>query len=738
MRILSDSLAALSAFVVAALEEEEIPVYLRLTPLFVHLSLFSAAVYVYLLKALKRLEVYNSSRYRSAGRLVRTGLGVGVPLFWLFVLITAAGTAYRVGALIALGGFGLFVAWIAAALGVLGLVLLTFKMYAEFEHPMFIAAAALQVLEAYALFARALAGEFGYGALAGTLAHAALYVALGPAIESLREGLESTGPVQPISYRRWIRQLLARLSARVSEAWRAVRPQNYSTPAAISALVVVVLVSALVSIPTVAAALELFFRGGGVVVELPDLGDVVPNHGSVYVELWAVAPGGFEPVYSGFISGRVLRLEYSRIAGVSGLWLERMRRGETGVSEFGLVVQISASNGTHVVNLFGATVTVDPREFAEPIPGVLRRALSLRDFPAVTVTRIESNRRATGVGFEQLRCASAREVLSRVEESKPLPTYVGYPLCDPPQQPNNIPCCDFSTLHTRWKIERVLFDTNDPNLPDYLRGGVLVAILVRDQDAYVSHWSNVILGYWIENVTLSPRITVKLLGEDLVRIGGATIRVVISGISGGATAARPGEVGMILALGRGGYYLVTLYRCCHIRLGSYSNYAFHCEPADNEQGQTVRGLIGVITDLEKCCGAGISLSDPSDLVNTLKGLQLYDRVVVGALKEEPIRSEWVNELRFRFYPLQFAALRLFSELGIPWWADPVLSQIVDMPVAVEWVPIGKRYAEWLSLYNGDGGPLAVYIHRTSSRFVLGWSTGNATQVRTMYVEVRRS
>jgi len=730
MRILSDSLAALSAFAVAALEEEEIPVYLRLTPIFVHLSLFSAAVYLYLLKALKRLEVYNSSRYRGAGKIVRTGLGLGIPLFWLFVLITAAGTAYRVGALIALGGFGLFVAWLAAASGVLGLVLLTFKMYAEFEHPMFIVVAALQVLEAYALFARALAGEFGYGALAGTLAHAALYVALGPAIESLREGLESAGPVQPISYRRWIRQLLARLSARISGAWRAVRPQNYSTPAAISVLVVVVLVSAFVSTPAGFAALELFFGGGGVVVELPDLGGLVPNHGSVYVELWAVAPGGFEPVYSGFISGRVLRLEYSKLARVSGLWLERMRRGETNVSEFGLVVQISANNGTHVVNLFGATVTVDPRGFEEPIPGVLHRALSLQEFPAATATRIEINRRAANLGTEQLRCVSAeagREILSGTEESKPLPTYVGYPFCDP------------STLHTRWVIERVLFNTDDPNLLRNLRGEVPVAILTMDPDAYISQWRIVVLGYRAENVTLSPRITIKLLDEDLVRIGGATIRVVISEISVGSTAPMPGYVGVILALGRGGYYLAVLHRCCHIRLGDYDEYAVHCEPAYDERGQAVRGLIGVITDLGECCvSTRMPLSELSDLINTLRGLQQYDRVVVDAYKTIALSSEQIDNLNFRFYPLQFAALHLFHKLGIAWWTDPTLSQIVDMPVAVEWSPIGKRYAEWLSLYNGDEGPLAVYIHRTSSRFVFGWSTGNATQVRTMYIEVRRS
>jgi len=516
-----------------------------------------------------------------------------------------------------------------------------------------------------------------------------------------------------------------------------VRFRNHSTPIAISALVAVVLVSALVSIPTFAAALELFFRGGGVVIELPDLGGVVPNHGSVYVELWAVVPGGFEPIYSGFISGRVLRLEYSKLARVSGLWLERMRRGETGVAEFGLVVQISASNGTHVVNLFGATVTVDPRGFAGPIPGVLRKTLSLQEFPAVTVTRIKGGRGAANVGAEQLRCSSAGEVLSRVEESKPLPTNVTYPACDNPSNPSNVPCCDFSTLHTRWVIERVLFDTNDPNLPDYLRGGVPVVVAVRDPDAYYAGLP-LYINYTVSNVVLGPRIAIKYRGEDLVRIGGATIRV--AGASG-LTHVLPGYAGLIRAVGRGQYYLATLYRCCYIVLDYYGNYALHCEPADNEQGQATVGLIGVITDM-----AGfepridIPLSELSDLINILRGLQLYDRVVVGARKTETISSEWVNELRFRFYPLPFAAAYLFHKLGIAWWADPVLSQIIDMaiPVSIEAASGGVSYSEVLSLYNGDGGPLAVYIHRTSRGFTLDPVFGNAVQVKTMYIEVRRN
>jgi len=519
-----------------------------------------------------------------------------------------------------------------------------------------------------------------------------------------------------------------------------VRFRSRSVPVVISALVAVVLVSALVSIPTVAAALELFFRGGGVVVELPDLGDLVPNHGSVYVELWAVAPGGFEPVYSGFINGRVLRFEYSRFAKVSGLWLERMRRGETGVTEFGIVVQISASNGTHVVNLFGATVTVDPRAFAGPIPGVLRRALRLQEFPAVTVTRVESNRRAANLGTEQLQCTSAAEVgevLSRVEESKPLPTNVTYPACDP-RQPDNIPCCDFSTLHTRWKIERALFDTDDPNLPSYLRGAVPVLIAVRDPDSYYAEdkLAPLAINYTVSNVVLSPRIVIKYRDEDLVRIGGATIRAV--GASG-VTAALPGYAGLIRAVGRGGYYLATLYRCCYIRLDYYGNYAVHCEPADNQRGQATVGLIGVITNL---AGFGsrvdIPLSELSDLINILRGLQLYDRVVVDAYKTETINSEWVNELRFRFYPLPFAAAYLYYKLGIAWWVDPLLLQIIDIPIAVEITSTSASYSEVLSLYNGDDGSLAVYIHRTSRGFTLDPVFGNAVQVRTMYIEVKRS
>jgi len=494
------------------------------------------------------------------------------------------------------------------------------------------------------------------------------------------------------------------------------------------------MVSAFVSIPTAAAALELFFRGGGVVVELPDLGDVVPNHGSVYVELWAVTPGGLEPIYSGFVEGRVLKLEYSRIVKVSGFWLERMRRGETRVTEFGIVVQISASNGTHIANLFGAAVTVDPRGFAGPIPGILHRALSLREFPAVTVTRIKGGRRAADVGFGQLRCASAGEggeLLSRVEESKPLPTYVSYPFCD---NPSNVPCCDFSTLHTRWVIERVLFDTNDPNLPDYLRGGVPVAILVRDPDAYIT-WSYFIINYIVSNVVLSPRITIKYLNEDLVRIGGATIRAM--GASG-LTAAEPGRAGIILAIGRGQYYLATLYRCCYIRLDYYGTYAVHCEPADNEQGQAVQGLIGVITDMAGFASRPASLSDLTDLVNMLRGLQQYDRVVVDAHKTITLSSELVNNLNFRFYPLPFVAAYLFNKLGVPWWVDPLLSQIIDIPIAVEITPVDVSYSEVLSLYNGDDGPLAVYIHKPSSSFALDWALGDAVQVRTMYIEVRRS
>jgi len=518
-----------------------------------------------------------------------------------------------------------------------------------------------------------------------------------------------------------------------------VRFRRYSVPIVISALTAAVLVSAFVSVPTAAAALELFFRGGGVVVELPDLGDVVPNHGSVYVELWAVRPDGFEPVYSGFIGGRVLKLEYSRIARVSGLWLERMRRGETGVSEFGLVVQISASNGTHVVNLFGATVTVDPRGFAGPIPGVIRRALSLRDFPAVTVTRIKGGRGVANLGAEQLRCSSAEagEVLSRVEESKPLPTNVTYPACDNPSNPSNVPCCDFSTLHTRWVINRVLFDTNDPNLPSYLRGGVPVVVAVRDPDAYYARLP-LYINYTISNVVLGPRIAIKYRGEDLVRIGGATIRV--AGASG-LTHVLPGYAGLIRAVGRGQYYLATLYRCCYIRLDYYGNYAVHCEPADNGQGQATVGLIGVITDM-----AGfepridIPLSELSDLINILRGLQLYDRVAVGVRKTETISSEWVDNLRFRFYPLPFAAAYLFHKLGVPWWADPVLSQIIDMaiPVSIEIASASASYSEVLSLYNGDGIPLAAYIHRTSRGFTLDWALGGSVQVRTMYIEVRRS
>jgi len=89
-----------------------------------------------------------------------------------------------------------------------------------------------------------------------------------------------------------------------------VRFRDYSTPIVVSALIAAVLVSASVFIPTAVAALELYFRGGGVVVELPDLGGVVPNHGPVYVELWAVTPNGLEPIYSGLVDGRVLKLEY--------------------------------------------------------------------------------------------------------------------------------------------------------------------------------------------------------------------------------------------------------------------------------------------------------------------------------------------------------------------------------------------------------------------------------------------
>jgi len=518
-----------------------------------------------------------------------------------------------------------------------------------------------------------------------------------------------------------------------------VRFRRYSVLVAISALVAVVLVSALVSIPTTAAALELFFRGGGVVVELPDLGDVVPNHGSVYVELWAVTPSGLETIYSGFVGGRVLKLEYSRIAKVSGLWLERMRRGESRVTEFGLVVQISANNGTHVVNLFGATITVDPRGFAGPVPGVLHRALRLQEFPAVTVTRIEGCRGTTNVGAEQLLCVLAEaggEALSGTEELR-RPLYAGYPFCDPPQQPDNIPCCDFSTLHTKWVIERVLFDTNDPNLPSYLRGAVPVVVVVRDQDAYYNPNSNVIVNYTVSNVVLSPRIAIKFLGEDLVRIGGATIRAV--GVSG-ETAVRPGEVGLIRAVGRGGYYLATLYRCCYIRLDYYGNYAVHCEPAYNGRGQAVRGLIGVITDLSTTIDHVEPLSELSDLISILRGLQLYDRVVVDGDARRDISSEWVNELRFRFYPVPFVAAYLFHKLGIAWWADPVLSQIIDMaiPISFEAASASVSYSEVLIISNRDIGPLAAYIHRTSRGFTLGWSPRSAVQERTMYIEVRRS
>jgi len=179
MRALSDSLMALGAFAVKA--SGEIPVYLRLAPLFIQVSLFSVAVYVYLLKALKRLEVYNSSRYRSAGKLVRIGLGLGVPLFWFYALITAVGTAYSVGALFALGVLGLIATWIATVIGALGLALLMFKIYAEFEYPILLVAAVLQLLTVLGFVEPLVIG--------GVLTNIILYIALGPVINSLREKL---------------------------------------------------------------------------------------------------------------------------------------------------------------------------------------------------------------------------------------------------------------------------------------------------------------------------------------------------------------------------------------------------------------------------------------------------------------------------------------------------------------------------------------------------------------------
>jgi len=170
---------ALSAFAVTA--SEEALVYFRLTLLFIQVSLFSVAVYVYLLKALKRLEAYNSSRYRSAGKLVRIGLGLGVPLFWFYVLITAVGTAYGVGALFALGVLGLIATQIATVIGALGLALLMFKIYAEFEYPILLVAAVLQLLTVLGLI-----GPLG---LAAVLTNIILYIALGPVINTLREKL---------------------------------------------------------------------------------------------------------------------------------------------------------------------------------------------------------------------------------------------------------------------------------------------------------------------------------------------------------------------------------------------------------------------------------------------------------------------------------------------------------------------------------------------------------------------
>jgi len=286
-------------------------------------------------------------------------------------------------------------------------------------------------------------------------------------------------------------------------------------------------------------------------------------------------------------------------------------------------------------------------------------------------------------------------------------------------------------------IERVLFDTDDPNLPSYLRGKISVVVVVRDPDAYYAEdmRAPLAINYTIYNVVISPRITIKLLDQDLARIGGATVRAM--GASG-STSPMPGYAGIILAVGRGRYYLATLYRCCYVRLSDYGEYAVHCEPADNEQGQAVRGLIGVITDMAGFGTTRVQLSELSDLVNMSRGLQQYNRVVVDAHKTITISSEWIDNLNFRFYPLPFVAAYLFNKLSIPWWMDPVLSQIVDVPVAVEITPVDVSYSEVLSLYNGDDGPLAVYIHRSSSSFTLVWAPGNAAQARTMYIEVRRS
>ena len=471
--------------------------------------------------------------------------------------------------------------------------------------------------------------------------------------------------------------------------------------------VVVALISiiALVLHPEYVIALGAAIRGErALVISLPrDFRSLnLSSLDSYYVELWAVTPDAVVEVYRGFLDpGRpILKLAYKDLKDVVERWLEHYR-AHGDYWRPALLIQVSAYSRERgaAANLFGASVVYDPRLFVGRFPGVEVRAVNLGDFTVVKIRDLSSGRSSS----TPTTLSAESEVISSYTTTTPALPHP-YPTCGRPC-PAERDCCEPNSFFSRWSIVETLFDSSNPNIPEYLRDKVPIVVVYRGPDSPQGAFDAV---YRVEGrSTLRFRVTLLEWTAEYPIFGSASGELNLDGRYAYFVATDYSNT-VRFAYWTGSYklYSVQFWDCCTVRrcsgYGCYNER--YCQPGGG-------GLLMIVTYITPIGELSPALS-PSEFpidINFIRQRKSYTSICLDANRAYVLSRD---NYGIRLNVVNIAMAAALSKLGVPWQWNAVLSAAVEnMPIAVE-VVYGWGAREELWLING-GTPRCADIYPQS-------------------------
>ncbi len=482
---------------------------------------------------------------------------------------------------------------------------------------------------------------------------------------------------------------------------------------AASAAVVVSLAAALLVLEPayVFVARSLLSGERALVIALPKAAELLGATGRAagyYVEVWAVVPEGVVEVYNATVDpdSPIVRLTAKELKRVVGEWLGYYRRHGKHWRP-ALLLQVSAyspETDTSVL-AFGASVIYDPELFVSPLPRVEVHRVGADRFPVVRRTlnvsslRVGRSATATAVGREaQGLCGLAARpgYLALVAPSSYQTSGSGLP--GPCSGSYSCDCCSY--YFTRVRLVREIFDSGDPQLPEYLRNVIPLIIMYMDPGALTQG----VRAYYDSGGYTRVKFRIGILNWERIIIIGEPSGELSGHIRGEVWVDSRNAYSFLTWRGRFKLYDAYGYRCCYAKLCDGS-VAVTCEPD---------GWSSVVTIVT-------SVESPS--LYPIFGVPASEFVDIDVFRSKlEFESYWVpawgvlelgrDSLGFRISILGLIVAVLCQYYGIPWYLCYAIDAL-GLVAAIEIENVGER----LNVYNVGSYGAEIYISRIAAYYM---------------------